>query len=163
MPGEWYTNNTTGEIMTTINWNVYKIFANGKRAKFPMQTFEYADESLVFEFFTKQIKPTFTTKQQKSKYTLIRADLPQERGDNAQRPEEVLHQKRSKVFRQHLKNLNKAPMANKNTQFGMILCEESEWKWQWAAIESGTCQYLLGVSPLFTSHAAAIEWMDSQI
>ena len=87
----------------------------------------------------------------------------QERGDSAQRPEEVLHQKRSKVFRQHLKNLNKAPMANKNTQFGMILCEESEWKWQWAAIESGTCQYLLGVSPLFTSHAAAIEWMDSQI
>ena len=62
-----------------------------------------------------------------------------------------------------LKNLNKAPMANKNTQFGMILCEESEWKWQWAAIESGTCQYWLGVSPLFTSHAAAIEWMDSQI
>jgi len=149
--------------MTTINWNVYKIFANGKRAKFPMKTFEYADESLVFEFFTKHIKPAFTAKQQKNKYTLIRADLPQQRDDNAMRPEEVLHQKRSKVFREHLKSLNKAAIANKNTQFGMILCEESEWKWQWAAMESGTCQYLLGVSPLFRSHAAAVEWMDSQI
>ena len=149
--------------MTTINWNVYKIFANGKRAKFPMKTFEYADESLVFEFFTKHIKPTFTPKQQKTKYTLIRADLPQQRDDNAMRPEEVLHQKRSKVFREHLKTLNKASMANKNTQFGMILCEESEWKWQWAAMESGTCKYLLGVSPLFKSSIDAVEWMDSQI
>ena len=149
--------------MTTINWNVYKIFANGKRAKFPMKTFEYADESLVFEFFTKHIKPTFTPKQQKTKYTLIRADLPQQRDDNAMRPEEVLHQKRSKVFREHLKTLNKASIANKNTQFGMILCEESEWKWQWAAMESGTCKYLLGVSPLFKSSIDAVEWMDSQI
>ena len=149
--------------MTTINWNVYKIFANGKRAKFPMKTFEYADESLVFEFFTKHIKPTFTPKQQKTKYTLIRADLPQQRDDNAMRPEEVLHQKRSKVFREHLKSLNKAAIANKNTKFGMILCEESEWKWQWAAMESGTCKYLLGVSPLFKSSVDAGEWMDSQI
>jgi len=45
----------------------------------------------------------------------------------------------------------------------MIFCQESEWKWQWAAMETGTCQYLLGVSPLFKSHAAAVEWMDSQI
>jgi len=54
--------------MTTSNWNVYKIFANGKRAKFPMHTFKYDDETLVFEFFTKQIEPTFTVKQKKSKY-----------------------------------------------------------------------------------------------
>ena len=149
--------------MTTNNWNVYKLFANGKRAKFPSKTFMYDDEALVFEFFTKQIAPTFTVKQKKSKYILIREDLPQERDENTKRPEEILHQKRSKVFREHLMSVNKAAIAEKNTQFGMILCEESEWKWQWAAMETGTLQYLLGVSPLFKSQEAAVEWMDSQI
>ena len=35
-----------------MNWNVYKIFKNGKRAKAPMATFEYNDNpENVIEYF----------------------------------------------------------------------------------------------------------------
>ena len=51
--------------MNTKTWNVYKIFANGKRAKFPVQSFEYADETLAYEFFMSNIKPGFAKKNAK--------------------------------------------------------------------------------------------------
>ena len=57
------------------NWNAYKVFANGKRAKSPFTTFE-AEES---QHFFESILPTLTPKLQKSKWLVIDSALPQER------------------------------------------------------------------------------------
>lgn len=149
--------------MTTITWNVYKIFANGKRAKFPIKSFEYSNEDQVFEYFENEIRASFTEKQKKSSYTLIRSDLPQQRKENSISSEEVLSQKRAKVLKKHLEALDKTPIVNTNANFGLLLAPETNFQWQWTAIEAGTGRYLVGISPIFANHADAIDWMDTQI
>ena len=63
----------------SYNWNVYKIFNNGKRAKAPMHTFVYADEDKVKEYFDVVVKENFTEKIRRCDFELLRADLPQDR------------------------------------------------------------------------------------
>ena len=60
-------------------WNVYKIFKSGQRAKSPMTSFEIEDDNNAETFFKLNVYQEFTPKQRRSKYTIIRADLPQER------------------------------------------------------------------------------------
>jgi hypothetical protein len=110
----------------SYNWNVYKIFNNGRRAKAPMYTFTYADEDKVQEYFDAVVKENFEEKIRRWNFTLLRADLPQER---------------------------KAEVVD----------EESDWNWQWAAVQNGTSQYLAGLSPTFKSHIQANEWMNEKI
>ena len=148
--------------MPTHTWNVYKIFANGKRAKFPMQSFEFADETLAFEFFMSKIKPTFTAKQQKSKYTLVRSDLSQDRIENIHSHEDLISKKRAKVIRKHMELAQKTPLFHKNLQFGLLFATETDFKWQWCAMEAGTSRFLSGISPKFAKHGDAIEWVDSK-
>ena len=148
--------------MNTKTWNVYKIFANGKRAKFPVQSFEYADETLAYEFFMSNIKPGFAKKMQKSKYTIVRSDLPQERTEVDQAPEDILNKKRAKVIKRHMELSHDTPLFNKNLQFGLLFAAETEFKWQWCAMEAGTNRFLSGISPKFNKHGDAIEWVDSK-
>jgi hypothetical protein len=56
------------------------------------------------------------------------------------------------------KNLIKNRLAT-----GLVLCEQSEWKWQWAALEVATNHYIEGISPLFKSHETAVQWMNDQV
>ena len=148
--------------MTTKTWNVYKIFANGKRAKFPIQSFQYADETLAYEYFINNIKPAFTVKQQKANYTMVRSDLPQERSDNIYSTEDILQKKRAKVIKIHMENSGEVPLVASNLQFGMLLSEKTDFKWQWCAMEGGTTRFLRGISPKFARHADAIDWVDSK-
>jgi len=149
--------------MTTKTWNVYKIFANGKRAKFPVQSFEYNDETLAYEFFMGNIKPSFTAKLQKAKYTIVRSDLPQDRIENLQSFEELQHKKRAIFIKRHMDMSEEAPLYEQNLQFGLLLSSKTEFKWQWCAMEAGTNRYLRGISPKFVRHGDAIEWVDSKI
>ena len=63
----------------SYKWNVYKIFNNGRRAKAPMHTFTYADEDKVQEYFDAVVRENFEEKIRRWNFTLLRADLPQER------------------------------------------------------------------------------------
>ena len=148
--------------MTTKTWNVYKIFANGKRAKFPVQSFEYDDETLAHEYFINNIKTTFTAKQQKANYTMVRNDLPQDRIENIHSTEEILQKKRAKIIKIYMKDSEVEPLVEPNLQFGMLLSEKTDFKWQWCAMEGGTTRYLRGISPKFARHADAIDWVDSK-
>ena len=149
--------------MNTSTWNVYKIFASGKRAKKPIFSFEHDDEASVNDFFQQNIKPTFTIKQQKSKYFLIRADLPQERAEKSQSEEESAFIERSKVLRELLKTMDKSSIAEKKTYLALLMEAQTNWKWQWAVLEAGTLQYLLGVSPFFENYNEAADWMEEKV
>ena len=149
--------------MNNSTWNVYKIFAGGKRAKKSIFSFEHEDEATVNDFFQQNIKSTFTIKQQKSEYSLLRADLPQERAEKSQSEEQLVSMARSKVLRELLKTMDKSSIAEKNTQFALLMAAQTEWKWQWAVLEAGTLQYLLGVSPIFENHKEAADWMEKKV
>ena len=39
----------------SYNWNVYKVFKSGKRAKNPLMTFDYGGSTPIEEFFEKKM------------------------------------------------------------------------------------------------------------
>ena len=153
------------EVPLSYNWNVYKLFKNGKRAKAPFHVFEYDDPESVGEYFNEKIKDNFSEKVRRSKMMVLRSDLPQERQDDSAGEEDKTHQKnRNRVFRKLIKNLGDTTILPE-TRFGggLIFCQESNWQWQWAVLESGTSRYLAGLSPTFPGYNAAQQWMDSEI
>jgi len=149
--------------MTTKEWNVYKIFANGKRAKFPMHSFEHEDNDSVNEYFISSVKTNFTTKQQNYQYMVVRADQPQAREESSISDEELLIKKRAKIFRVHLETLDVDVSLGENIQFGLLFSKETDFKWQWTVTEAGTNQFLAAISPKFVRHSDALSWIDSQI
>ena len=74
----------------SYEWNVYKIFKNGKRAKIVFHKFGYNEPKAVEEYFESKVKVTFSKKMQRSKFIIIRDDLPQ----NCEDPNE----KQKKIF-----------------------------------------------------------------
>jgi hypothetical protein len=80
------------------NWNVYKVFANGKRAKSPYTTFE-AEES---QHFFENILPTLGPKLKKSKWMVLDTAAPQERPEGGtMSADDILAKKRN----QHLSKM----------------------------------------------------------
>ena len=136
------------------NWNVYKIFKSGNRAKAPFMTFEHC-ESDAEEFFEEEVKKNFTKKLQQTQFMIMRADQPQTTFDDP-RKKNLLSQKR--VIQKHL-----SANLKQNLSWGLILSKESHWKWQWAVLESATNNYVAAISPLFKDQKGAHEWMEQQI
>ena len=145
----------------SYEWNVYKIFKNGKRAKIIFHKFGYSEPKTVEEYFESKVKVTFSKKMQRSKFIIIRDDLPQNCEDPIEKQKKIFEEKKKRVLRKHLKNTE---IINSNRIVGgLIFCRANNWKWQWAALEAGTSRYLLGISPTFSSHEEASEWMQNEV
>tara|TARA_R110002020_G_scaffold103071_1_gene241407 strand:- start:1123 stop:1569 length:447 start_codon:yes stop_codon:yes gene_type:complete len=144
----------------TYNWNVYKLFKNGKRAKAPFYQLRGEDEKQIRETLYSQLTTGENLKTHK--WAILRADLPQERENEKEDIENQIYvTKRGKVFAKYIKQPTHDDVDN--AIGGLILCAQSEWKWQWAFMEMGTSRYLSGFSPLFKSHGDANLWMDKEI
>tara|TARA_R100001591_G_scaffold118214_1_gene139963 strand:- start:1241 stop:1693 length:453 start_codon:yes stop_codon:yes gene_type:complete len=143
------------------NWNVYKIFKNGKRAKAPITQFEASEEDHV-SFFEEEVRKNLSNSLRNGIFKLIRADLPQER---ATEKSDEINDKFSKDKSRILGRLaaeagidNKRPIST-----ALVYYSESGWRWQWAAIESGTSRYIEGLSPKFDTTEEAEEWIHEKI
>ena len=53
--------------------------------------------------------------------------------------------------------------TKKNYVGGMVFAKKSNWKWQWAALEAATNNYIEGLSQEFETHKEAEDWMFKQI
>jgi len=146
-----------------MKYNVYKVFSSGRRAKAPMMEFAYRERKgkpNAVEHFNLKIKANFSDKLQKNDFIVIRSDLSQDVLVSAGAVERKKKLNlRNRIILSHMTNKNKIGRF----VTGMVLCEQSEWKWQWAALELATNNYIEGVSPLFKSHSAAANWMEEQI
>tara|TARA_R110000824_G_scaffold325132_3_gene512068 strand:- start:677 stop:1144 length:468 start_codon:yes stop_codon:yes gene_type:complete len=145
------------------SWNVYKVFASGKRAKMPLHVFEYDGDGDVYEHFSNEVKnilvETKGEKIKKTSFTLIRTDESQERIDPNAKTEEY-ERLRNKVIAKHLKYI-KGDYTN--ISVGVTFRPETDWKWQWCIMEPATHQYIGPVSEKFDSYEGAQEWMTSEI
>ena len=151
------------EAPLSYNWNVYKIFNNGKRAKAPMHTFEYADEDKVEDYFNAVVKENFTEKIRRWDFTLLRSDLPQERkAEVVDEEAKQIEREQNRVFGKLIQSVH-LPPSTKAVVAGLVCCEKSDWEWQWAVVQEGTSMYLAGLSPTFKSHIEANEWMNKKI
>ena len=139
----------------SYNWNVYKIFKNGNRAKAPITTFE-CDEVSMQEHFDNVIKKNFSGKFANANYHIIRADLPQE--EKLVSEEEKFSKEKNRVLGRMAAKQNIDYKYNVATS--LVYCRESDWKWQWAVVGSGTTKYLAGLSPGFKTYTEAQVWIQ---
>ena len=145
------------------NWNVYKVFNNGRRAKAPVYNFMYGNESNVVDHFEDNIKEVlvekFGSKIKENKFSILRADLPQIR-QTEETLEESNKKLRSKVFAKNLKNND---WGDKRIECVLLFSGATEWKWQWCVVQAGTTNVLKYVSPKTDSYEGAHAWMNDQI
>ena len=145
-----------------LNWNVYKVFKNGKRAKAPLTTFEYEDKSGVHEYFEAKVKKNFSEKIRDWNFTLLPENVSQER------PEEKANKQEEDVFKKQGLILSRFVKKNRvkskyKVVGGLIFASATDWKWQWCALEGGTNNFIAGLSPRFDNPTEAQQWMDKQV
>jgi|10_taG_2_1085330.scaffolds.fasta_scaffold00169_10 hypothetical protein len=138
-----------------FNWNVYKIFKNGNRAKAPIQSFYFEGEKHDAIAHFKSINET------KSDYLVLNADESQTRVKE-DTVEKKFTTEKNRVLAKFLRR-KKIGIEGRRCVGGLIYCKQSGWKWQWAALEAATSNYVAGLSDPFDSYEAAQAWMKEQI
>ena len=149
------------EGLLSYNWNVYKLFSNGNRAKAPFAVIE--GEDCENENFTamvrKNLEEKFGAKAPLTKYKIMRADLPQEeRADEEEKKNLVL---RNRVLATKINALG-LDLQNKRTTGALVMSENTNWKWQWCVLRMSSNQFIAALSPEFDTTENAQEWMKSE-
>ena len=148
------------------NWNVYKVFSSGKRAKSPYYSFVYEDENNVEKYFLENIKSKFKEKFLKATYKLVRADRVQSRiCDVEDRKAEELQLVRERQVKHVLsKHLVEKGIKDDDRLVGaLMMAPETKWKWQWVACQAATNKFVIGLSPRFLYEGDALQWLEKQI
>ena len=150
------------EELLSYNWNVYKLFSSGNRAKAPFAVVEGEDcESEDFgAIVRKNLEEKFGAKAALTKYKIMRADLPQEeRVDEEEKKNLVL---RNRVLSTKIKALG-LDLQNKRTTGALVMSKETNWKWQWCVLRAASNQFIAALSDEFKSSQEATEWMKNEI
>jgi|TARA_R110002033_G_scaffold2758_1_gene17827 hypothetical protein len=150
------------EELLSYNWNVYKLFSNGNRAKAPFAVVDSEDcESDDFRAMVrKNLEEKFGGKAALTKYKIMRADLPQEeRVDDEEKKNLAL---RNRVLALKIKALG-LDLQNKNTTGALVMSGDTRWKWQWCVLRMASNQFIAALSPEFVSTEGAQEWMRAEI
>jgi|TARA_A100000172_G_scaffold80940_1_gene71998 hypothetical protein len=141
------------------DWNVYKVFANGKRAKSPYTTFEATESGHFFE----SILPTFSAKLRKSKWVVLSVN------DSQEREAEAVDEEKEKFDLDKQRVLSKIAarefphFADRRLEACLILSKSTEWKWAWCLVQRVTHVYFGHLSPQFDTAIQAEEWIKEQI
>ena len=146
----------------SYNWNVYKLFSNGNRAKAPFVVLEGEDcESESFTAMVrKNLEEKFGAKAALTKYKIMRGDLPQEeRVDDEEKKNLAL---RNRVFSIKINALG-LELQNKRTIGALVMSDDTNWKWQWCVARMASNQFIAGLSPTFKSTEGAHAWMNEEI
>ena len=142
-----------------MNWNVYKVFKNGKRAKIPLMSFEYKGSvETATHHFNANIKEKFSEKNRDLNYLILNENESQEREEK--KIEENLHLQ-TLVLNNLARELNLK--KKRGLVGGLIFASATHWKWQWCALEPATNNYVAGLSPRFDNPSEADRWMNLQI
>ena len=146
------------EVVLSYNWNVYKLFSNGNRAKAPFAVLEGEDcESENFMSKVKKIlEEKFGAKAALTKYKIIRADLPQEERADVEKEKNLVL--RNRVLSSKI-NAPGLDLQNKRTAGALVMSGDTNWKWQWCVLRMSSNQFIAALSPKFNSAEDAMGWM----
>ena len=142
-------------------WNVYKLFKNGKRAKAPFCVVEGENSNEAEKKFLDTYISNAGPKLNKHTWSFIREDMPQERFHEKNLEKENNLARKKNIFLGKL--AAQSGQLPNNISAGLVYCKESEWRWQWAALEPATLKYLKGLSPQYKSAPRADEWLSEQM
>ena len=146
----------------SYNWNVYKLFSNGNRAKAPFAVVEGEDcESESFLVKVKKIlEEKFGAKAALTKYKIMRADLPQEERADVEKEKNLVL--RNRVLSTKINALG-LDLQNKRTTGALVMSGDTSWKWQWCVLRMSSNQFIAALSPKFNSAEDAMGWMAEEI
>ena len=146
----------------SYNWNVYKLFSNGNRAKAPFAVIESEDcESEGFMAkVEKNLEEKFGAKAALTKYKIMRADLPQEERADVEKEKNLVL--RNRVLSTKISALG-LDLQNKRTTGALVMSEDTNWKWQWCVLRMSSNQFIAALSPEINSAENAQDWMKSEI
>ena len=149
------------EVLLSYNWNVYKLFSNGNRAKAPFAVVEGEDcESESFLAKVKKIlEEKFGAKAALTKYKIMRADLPQEERADVEKEKNLVL--RNRVLSTKISALG-LDLQNKRTTGALVMSEDTNWKWQWCILRMSSNQFIAALSPEFDTAESAQEWMKDE-
>jgi hypothetical protein len=149
------------EVLLSYNWNVYKLFTNGNRAKAPFAVIESEDcESEGFRnMVRKNLEEKFGAKAPLTKYKIMRADLPQEERADVEKEKNLVL--RNRVLSTKIGALG-LDLQNKRTTGALVMSEDTNWKWQWCVLRLASNQFIAALSPEFDSSESAQEWMKNE-
>ena len=149
------------EVLLSYNWNVYKLFNNGNRAKAPFAVVEGEDcESEGFLAKVKKIlEEKFGAKAALTKYKIMRADLPQEERADVEKEKNLVL--RNRVLSTKISALG-LDLQNKRTTGALVMSEDTNWKWQWCILRMSSNQFIAALSPEFDTAESAQEWMKDE-
>ena len=145
----------------SYNWNVYKLFSNGNRAKAPFAVIEGEDcESEGFmSKVKKNLEEKFGAKAALTKYKIMRADLPQEERADVEKEKNLVL--RNRVLSNKINALG-LDLQNKRTTGALVMSEDTDWQWQWCVLRLASNQFIAALSPKFKSAEGAQEWMEKE-
>ena len=146
----------------SYNWNVYKLFSNGNRAKAPFAVIESEDcESEGFMTkVEKNLEEKFGAKAALTKYKIMRADLPQEERADVEKEKNLVL--RNRVLSNKINALG-LDLQNKRTTGALVMSEDTNWKWQWCVLRMSSNQFIAALSENFDTAEKAQEWMTNEI
>ena len=146
----------------SYNWNVYKLFSNGNRAKAPFAVVEGEDcESDGFmSKVRKNLEEKFGAKAPQTKYKIMRADLPQEERADVEKEKNLALRNRVLSIKINALGLD---LQNKRTAGALVMSENTNWKWQWCVLRMSSNQFIAALSPEFKSAENAQDWMKKEI
>jgi len=145
----------------SYNWNVYKLFSNGNRAKAPFVVLEGEDcESEDFTAMVrKNLEEKFGAKARSTKYKIMRADLPQEERADVEKEKNLVL--RNRVLSTKINALG-LDLQNKRTTGALVMSKDTNWKWQWCVLRMSSNQFIAALSPEFDTVENAQEWMKDE-
>ena len=145
----------------SYNWNVYKLFSNGNRAKAPFAVLEGEDcesESFIAKV-RKNLEEKFGAKARSTKYKIMRADLPQEERADVEKEKNLVL--RNRVLSTKIKALG-LDLQNKRTTGALVMSGDTNWKWQWCVLRLSSSEFIAALSPEFSSAESAQQWMKNE-
>jgi hypothetical protein len=145
------------EVDLNYNWNVYKVFKSGKRAKAPYCQVAGKNEETAREILVKELN----SKMQKNEWIVVRSDMSQEREYEKNLEKEKEISKKKNYFLGKL--AFRGGGVPNNIVTGLLFTRETNWKWQWAACEPGTMKFIKAISPSFKSAIKAEDWLINQM
>lgn len=162
--------------METI-YNAYKLYSTGRRVKTPTIVFDLKDlenfDSLKIEsddfnveqLFYNDILPNQNSKLHKTKFHIVRKDLPQDYTIDVSAEEEAKKQRDAKVIEYLSKFAARkfSMFSDKHTAIGLCKNKETEWKWSWCLVEAATNKHFANLSPLFDTTEESNSWIDKKI
>tara|TARA_R110002110_G_scaffold297615_1_gene511708 strand:+ start:378 stop:848 length:471 start_codon:yes stop_codon:yes gene_type:complete len=149
------------EELLSYNWNVYKLFSNGNRAKAPFAVVGGEDcESNDFRAVVRKIlEEKFGEKAALTTYKIMRADLPQEERVNEEEKKNLVL--RNRVLSTKIKALG-LDLQNKRTTGALVMSGDTNWRWQWCVLRMSSNQFIAALSPEFNSSESAQAWMKDE-